>query len=627
MPGTNGNNNGNDKTPIATSKTFLSVGPTLHYSHTNVLTFWLLTVVAFAGVCLFWSKILTGSPGAFNLDLATTPASWQIGRFLLTGVSIFEYPWQILVLALLMAALAVVPPLTSQLLSFSYSLPLILAVFFLADLPAFAVSLLISCIAVACRPLRFRSRITSIALCMLPQLLYWGIFGGAKGVEPIKWGFSFTPWIGAWLIGLGVAGAVLGIGHFSRYRPGLICSSTTILLVLAAVTFRFRVGFDELDYQLYIARNNPEQVAEFHDHSITKAIDRAIKNPAVAKYLGGFFYPTEPIALRKELKAEIQSQLAHDRWPTWFVVPTELRYQEKREWLLRQYELFIAHRSKSSRMPIALYYKALLTEYSPDNRILDEKETLHFYSDYPFDRSRAVWFQLYTGFGKSPESLEARWRIAMQWAGQARFDEAEAIIAEASNLLEARLKLLTGDQPAEESIFSLFRPPPDSAMTISKLMELQRKLSQLRTLIGPDNHTAKPDSIKRLARFVTLNQNSPNYAAQLDELLAEMGKTDPLRDNVLLAQIKLIPDEQHLAEKLAELHAQYQNTDGGMQALYELCLLKIHFWQQQDAASAEQKKKYLADARATLTAFLRMYPSSFPADQVRKNLASLPAGD
>ncbi len=106
-----------------------------------------------------------------------------------------------------------------------------------------------------------------------------------------------------------------------------------------------------------------------------------------------------------------------------------------------------------------------------------------------------------------------------------------------------------------------------------------------------------------------------------------MGKTDPLRDNVLLAQVKLIPDEQHLAEKLAELHTQYQNTDGGMQALYELCLLKIHFWQQQDAANTEQKKKYLADARATLTAFLRMYPSSFPADQVRKNLASLPAGD
>ncbi|MGB7582749.1 MAG: hypothetical protein WBL85_09925 [Sedimentisphaerales bacterium] len=627
MPESNGNSNGNDKAPIATSKSFLTAGPTLHYRHTNVLGFWLLTITFFAVTCLFWSKILTGSPWAFNPDSATTPASWQIGRFLLTGVSIFEYPWQTLVLALLMAVMTIAPILTAQLLSFSYSLPLILAVFFLADLPAFAVSLLISCIAVACRPLRFRSRITSIALCMLPQLIYWGIFGGARNVEPIKWGFSFTPWIGAWLIGLGVAGAVLGIGHFNRYRPGLIWSATTILLVLAAVTFSLRIGFDELDYQLYIARNNPEQVAEFHDHSITKAIDRAIKNPAVAKYLGGFFYPTEPIALRKELKSEIQAQLVHDRWPTWFVVPPELRYQEKREWLLEQYDLFINRRPKSKRMPIALYYKALLTEYSPDYRMLDEKETLHFYSDYPFDRSRAVWFQLYAGFANSPESLEARWRIAMQWAGQARFDEAQAIIAEASKLLETRLKLLAGDQPAEDSIFSLFRPPLDSAMTVSKLMELQRKLSQLRTLIGPDNYTSKPDSVKRLAKFVTLNQNSPDYAGQLDELLSEMGKNDPLRDNVLLAQIKLIPDEQLLAEKLAEMHTQHYRTDGGMQALYELSLLKIHFWQQQDAANAEQKNKCLSDARATLTEFLRMYPNSFPAEQVKKNLASLPAGD
>jgi hypothetical protein len=623
----NGNVNGGEKTPIATNKSFLAEGPTLHYSHTNVLSFWMLTVVTFAVVCLFWSKILTGSPWSFNPDSMTTPSLWQLGRFLLTGVNIFEYPWQILVLALLMAVMAVAPVLTAQLLSFVYSLPLILAVFFLADLPFFAFCLLVSCIAVASRPLRFRSRITSIALCMLPQLLYWCIFGGAKNVEPIKWGFSFTPWIGAWLVGLGIAGAVLGIGHFTRYRPGVIWSSITILFVLAAVTFRFLVGFDELDYQLYIARNNPEQVSEFHDHSITKAIDRAIKSPTIAKYLGGFFYPTDPIALRKELKAEILAQLVHDRWPTWFAVPPELRYQEKREWLLEQYETFITRRPKSKRMPIALYYEALLNEYSPDYRMLDEKETLHFYSDYPFDRSREVWFKLYTGFGNSPESIEARWRIAMQWAGQGKFDEAEAIIAEASKLLEARLKLLTAEQPAEESIFSLFRPPADSAMTASKLMELQRKLNQLRTLISSENRTAKPDSIKRLARFVMLNPNNLGYANQLDDLLSEMGKVDPLRDNVLLAQTKLIPDEQLLAEKLAELYIQYHNTDGGMQALYELCLLKIRFWQQQDASNAEQKKKYLADARATLTEFLRTYPNSFPAEQVRKNLASLPAGD
>ena len=75
------------------------------------------------------------------------------------GASIFEYPWQIVVLGLLMGILAVVPILISQLMSFGHSIIFILAVFFLASLPGFALTLLVSCFAVACRPLRFRSRI------------------------------------------------------------------------------------------------------------------------------------------------------------------------------------------------------------------------------------------------------------------------------------------------------------------------------------------------------------------------------------------------------------------------------------------------------------------------------------
>jgi len=621
------NGNGPEKAPIVTSKTFLSVGPTLHYSHTNVISFWLLTVIVFTGVCLFWSKILTGTFLPFNLELAGSSKHWQIGGLLLTGVNIFEYPWQILVLAMLMAALAVVPVLTALLLSFSYSIPMILAVFFVADLPAFAVCLLISCVAVASRHLRFRSRFTSIALCMLPQLLYWGIMGGAKGVEPIKWGFSYTPWIGAWLIGLGLAGVVLGIGHFTRYRPGLIWLSTTIVFGLAWLVFSSLIGFDELDYQLYIARNNPEQVAEFQDHSIAKTLDLAIKDPIVSKYLGGFFYPTEPIALRKELKEEIQTQLANDRWPTWFVVPQRLRYQEKRQWLLEQYEQFITGRSKSKRMPIALYNKALLMEFSPDYRVLDEKDTLHFYSDYPFSRTREVWFLLYTQFGDSPESLEARWRVTMHWASQAKFEQAQALIADAQTLLDERLKRITKDKPAEESMFALFGPPPDSVMTASKLTELQMKLNQLSMLIGPENRTGKAESAMRLASFVMLNPHSPGYAGQLEKLLSEMSKNDPLRDNVLLAQVKLIPDEQLRAERLTQIQKLYVNTDAGCQALYELALLKIHFWRQQEDSNAEMKKRYLAEARNTLNVFLNIYPASFYAEQVKKNLESLPALD
>ena len=147
--------------------------------------------------------------------------------------------------------------------------------------------------------------------------------------------------------------------------------------------FETKIGFAELDYQLYVAENNPEQTSEFLDHSITEALDKTITNPSIKEYLADFFYPTEPIPLRAELKREIQHKLSQDRWPGWFIVPPELDYQAKRQWLLEQYYLFISRRPKNRRMPIALYYKALLSEYSPEHNILGQKEVLHFYSDYP----------------------------------------------------------------------------------------------------------------------------------------------------------------------------------------------------------------------------------------------------
>jgi hypothetical protein len=617
-------NKESEKTPIVASKTFLSVGPTLRYSHENVQRCWLLTLAAFGASASFWSKILTSSFWSFSLGSVISPKLWYLGQSV-SGLSINEYPWQILVLGLLMGILAIVPVLISQLMSFSYSLPFILMVFFLADLPAFAVCLLVSCIAAACRPLRFRSRFIAIVLCTAPQLAFWAYFGFTRGVEPIKWGFSFTPWICAWLIGLGIAGLVLGIGHFTRYRPGVVWVVTCVFFLLAVVTFEIRIGFDELDYQLYVAKNNPEQAIEFHDHSIREALDEMITKPSarVKRYIESSFYPTEPILLRAKLKEKLEDELGRGSWPWWFTVPPELNYQAKKRWLFVQYESFIRRRPTSRRMPIALYYKALLSEYSPDIEMFEQKETLHFYSDYPYERSQDSWEWLYTEFGNSAESLEARWRLAKHLAGRRNFEQADKLLAEAQNMAAERLKLLEKEQSQSDTFFSLFHPPADSVMTVFKLTELQRKLNELRNLIGTGNRTNKPEAEKHLARFVMLNPHiGGDYARGLDELLEQMSDSDPLRDNILLAQVKLVADEQLRAEKLAQLHKKFQDTDGGMQALYELVRLKIGLYQSE--SNPEQKKKYLADARALLTNFISLYPDSFCAEQAKKNLDDLP---
>lgn len=305
-------------------------------------------------------------------------------------------------------------------------------------------------------------------------------------------------------------------------------------------------------------------------------------------------------------------------------MPQELEYQAKRQWLFGQYDLFISERSNSRRMPISLYCKALLSEYSPDINVLGQDELLHFYSDYPYERSREIWYRLYSEFGESPESIEARWRIAKHWAGQGKFELAEELLSQAETMLAAeRSKLLEKEQTSDESLFGLFRLPADSVMTVPKLNELQRRLGQLRTFIGPENRTDEAGAIERLAEFVMLNPHASDYAQRIEGLLGQIEDKDRLRDNILLAQAKLVADEQLRAEKLSELHKNFGKTDGGMSALYELGLLKIGLYQGQ--SNSEQKKKYLADARATLESFLNLYPNSFCAEQVKKNLDGLPS--
>jgi len=605
------------------TKSFMTVGPTLHYSHSNVRRCWMLAVVIFWCCCFFFARTLTGPGPAVDIRGLFDSSHWSLGRFIESPLSIYEYPWQIAVLGLLMGIIAVAPVLTSQLLSFRYSVAMILGVILIARLPLFGIFLVLSCIAVACRPLRFRSRFISIVLCMVPQLVYWAIYGGSESADPIRWGFSFAPWICAWLTGVAIAGAVVGIGHFTRYRPGLIWVVTLIVLIAATFLFHWKISLAELDYQLYIAKNNPEDVSQFHDHNMSNAIDEALKNPGTSSFLAGLFYPTEAAQLRKAVKREVQEQLRYNRWPTWWErVPDELKYEDKRQRLLSKYELFIEKRPSSSRIPIALYYQAMLSEYRPDIRMFGEKEVLRFYNDYPHREVLSIWYKLYEQFGQSAEALEARWRIAMHWSGQGKFDKAEEICDVALILLKKQLDLMKETQETDDTILTVFSQPAVTVMSSYKLTALAIRLEKLATLINGGNHTDKEDSKLHLARFVILNPYGMDYLSELDQLLSQIGKKSGLRDNILLAKAMHTDNEVEREGLLANIIKEYAASDGGQMALYELATLKIHF-AKDPACSDDKKKIYLAEAKSALQ-LCQARMQGFLASEVKKLLDRLP---
>ena len=182
----------------------------------------------------------------------------------------------------------------------------------------------------------------------------------------------------------------------------------------------------------------------------------------------------------------------------------------------------------------------------PDLTMLTEKETLHFYSDYPHWQCRLLWYRLYEQFPQSSESLEARLRLATHLASTGRFQKADELFQEIRILATAKLSELEQEQVqmASSSVFSSFAPPPSSAITAFKLNEIQRRVDELAGLISSQNYSSDAGTQIRLARFVMLNPHALEYPAQLESLLSQTNEKDPLRDNLLFARIKLIKDWQ-----------------------------------------------------------------------------------
>lgn len=608
-----------DKINGGPSKSFMTVGPTLHYSHTNVHGCWAVSILIYAAVCLFWTWMHTGQIASDPANLGSRD-TWQLYPYIVHPLSIYQYPWQILILGLLMGMIALVPLLIAQLLSFLYSIPCLLMVAILARMPLLAGFLLISCVAVACRPLRFRSRFISIALCMAPQLGYWIWFAGGEQ-DPIRWGFSFAPWFCAWLSALVVAAGTIIVGHFNRYRPLLLWTTPAIVSAVTLGVFVKHIGFAELDYQLYIAGNNPEEVREFQDHDLSAMIDRIISDPTTRGFLKEF-YPTDPILLRKDLIHEIQIQLGFDRWPNWLDVPHELKYQEKRQQLLRYYDQFMTRWPNSKRMPLALYSVSMLNEYSPDIRSFGQTEVLRFNSDYPHYENLLIWLKLLERFPLSPESIEARYRYAVHLAGREQFDKADELCAESIKKIELCLNQV---QPAAESdsFWAAFSPASKTLMTPIRLRSLRQRVQEFQMLIGPENRRPDEASRRRLSQLVMLNPSRRDYPDQIEDLLSKTAVDDPLLDNLLLARAMAISDPVKRAEALASLHQEHPKTDGGIQAQYELGVLSVGLWKDKQAPE-EQRTANLRQARAILSGFVSAWPDSLYAAPARELLSSLP---
>jgi hypothetical protein len=298
-------------------------------------------------------------------------------------------------------------------------------------------------------------------------------------------------------------------------------------------------------------------------------------------------------------------------------------YKKKRIELIAQYDKFIAKRPKSDRLPIALYYKGMLSEYHPDTQKFEKTETLHFCNSYPYSDTLGIWWELSYKHNTSPEALEAKWRLAMNQAGNGRFETAAELCQIAGMLLENRLTK-SQDTPKADTIWTAFSKPATTVMTTVKLNELRIRLRKLELLIGAHNIGTGKDSRARLARFVMLDDHKIDYPEQVEQLFREVEKDDPLMDNILLAKAMLDREIESKAAKLIEITRDYGKTDAGVQARFELGVLNVRLWK--DAKDQQLKDQHLKNGRQILTDFVTEYPDSIFANQAQTVLQGLPGG-
>jgi len=611
-----------NKIKIWISRLFTN-GPTISFSQRQRGGFWVGNLFLYCLVNMFYLRLNSGN----WIDSQYTHTSHNLIGQLLSPLNIFEYPSYIIVAGVIMALLCAVPILTAQLYNFWHAIPFVLAVYFLGHNHVLCLCVLVSCAAAGMQPMRFKSKFIAAILCLLPEILYWIIFSGNNPEQHVlRWAVLYAPWILAFLAGVVLIGTVIAIGHFVRYRPGVLTPTFGIFLAGTVLLFHFSIGMNERDFQADVFRNSPDQLKVLDSESIIIAVEKEL-----AKILkkDPNYNPetTRKILLLEWHEAFSDVFLQDPDLPTkqYYLSPAEERaanYVRSLANATKQINTFKQLYPRDRRVADALYYLAMLADCKPDRRALLNENLLRFHFDLPSADSQPLWNELLSKFGKSSWSIEARWRLAHLLAGTIpqtptesfQFDQAQKLLLDAQQLCEEQLsQQRKPDDPTRngDSWLSEIFHEPTQALSLEQLSNLQMRIARTLMLIDQENRTGHLAHDKRLAQFVRLDRRQPDYEKNLQQLLQNSPQPDPLIDNIELAQAAQITDPEKKITLLTDLTRRYPDRDGGVQAMLELAQTLLE--KSNRSEHQGDRELLLSRAQEYLQKIITLRPNSLPA--------------
>ena len=586
----------------------------------------LLNAGLFVGLCWFTFWLRTGEvAGPFGAEdygqllwRSFDPVGEHqvtLSDFLLFPLSIEDVPLQIVVVGLLLASLISIPILVAILYRFPFSLLFFSIVAFVALMPWLAITLTLSCLIAAIRPLKFSFRYVYALIALIPVVIYlflnptrWSP-DSLAGVSPEARVQLYAPFVLAVLASCVVMALVLLVARIVNYRPGAIAPLLAIMFAIPWALFQFKVGPDELDYRLLERECGPGSIKYFADHDANELIDEVVR-----KMLEDDPDPLrDREALRDNVRLLIESELdteplyrgelfrgvfsaVHDASLTRRTV-----FAKDQHTVVLACKKFLSRHPQSRYRPNVLYLQGRAIDMRVDITTFKRTGVVKHYDQFPSQASTEVWAALADArYGQRPVRAVALHRLAQLEAREGKVDSA---LRRLDTLVDTFTEVASTTQPSAiagwRSLFTPRKPAESLRLDVERIVREARKL---RELITNNRDPVRGDL--PLAELFRLNPLHARYAENLDRLIDRFPNAS-LIDNLEVRRAASNPSLSLRVEGLEGLVDLYAGQDGARIGWFYL-------------AQAYLQDKQFKKARQAFDNVIRAGEQSVWADEARR---------
>ncbi len=514
---------------------FLSDGPPpRRWTHVLTAVFLgTLLLVAYAAVCSFWQYLSVGTWMGFRLGTFRDSLLTPLGNLFQRPMSIFRYPWMVLVFGGVLAGMVFVPISVSTRRSAVLGLVLTGVMLLTGQALALALAIAAGCVVAALIRRVGDFQVFAIAGGLLPPMVFLA-FSGLLAVDSA----AMLP-VQRWLLTLpllvAVVGAALGsalsglLGRVPGFRRSAEVFVLAVLVAGPAGLFFLRIGADELAYCRLVVGVAPGD---------------------------GVF---EPAAVERWHRLQGTEGLTD-----------QALIREPRDRLIERINRFLARYPSSDRKPDLLWLKGQLRSLQVDRRAL-QAGLVKPSAAHVLPEARPVWEQL-SSYGASAQAALAQWRLGELDLRAARPREAYERLKDQAEILLADHVQQIEESPAASS--PILREP-DSLPSPEYYRDALFATRRLIWLVENNAALEDPNAASALAAFLEIN---PALSPDVRTLAraAERYRDTPMGGNWTVAVAKAQPDIYERARMLLQVAENWRDDpDAAIVANYELGILAM----------------------------------------------------